>query len=223
MPAGGGARRPLRHVADTTGVRARRRDRRRQVELQSPRRRDDAEPYAHPRADVLGAWRPAANLLRCAQLVLRARRDNRQARRDVRPAGPDRPARRLQGPRLAHDQHRREYARRVLRRSADPRLRRAGGAAVRAGRHPRVRRQHRRREVGVSHDSPSRRVRLRHLAEGRVEIQRRRERVVGRLAGREARAGLRSDRIHLVRLLRGQPARRQPVRQLDHLPPRGDW
>ena len=68
--------------------------------------------------------------------------------------------------------------------------------------------------MGLPHHSAARRVRLRHLAEGRLEVRRRRQRVGRRLGGREARDGLRGDRIGVVRLLRRQPARRQPVRRL---------
>ena len=50
----------------------------------------------------------------------------------------------------------------------------------RAGRHPRLRREHRQDPLGVPHDSASGRARLRDLADGRVADCRRRERVVRR-------------------------------------------
>ena len=61
-------------------------------------------------------------------------------------------------------------------------------------------------EVGLPHDPPSRRGRLRHLAEGCVEVHRRRERLVGPLARREARPRLRRDRLGGLRLLRREPS-----------------
>ena len=66
----------------------------------------------------------------------------------------------------------------------------------------------------VPHHSAAGRVRLRHVAERRVPAERRRQRV-GRRHGRSGqRDGVRRDRLGVVRLLRRQPARRQPVRQL---------
>ena len=60
----------------------------------------------------------------------------------------------------------------------------------------------------------ARRTRLRHLADGRLAVHRRRQQLVGHDAGREARPGVRAHRFGRGRFLRREPARRQPVRQL---------
>jgi hypothetical protein len=75
--------------------------------------------------------------------------------------------------------------------------------------------------VGVPHDPAPRRARLRHLAEGRLEAQRRCKRVVRPLARPRARARLCSDRLGVLRLLRRRPSGRQPVREHDPVPEGG--
>ena len=80
MPARRRARRDVRGVAEAARVRARRGERRAEVELRPLRRRDHAEPDPAARADVLGARRRSAHLLRGAALALRAGRDHRKAR-----------------------------------------------------------------------------------------------------------------------------------------------
>ncbi len=66
---------------------------------------------------------------------------------------------------------------RDLRGSADPRQFAGRGLFLCAGPHPRIQRDHRRARLDVPHHSAAGRVRLRHMAEGRVEIRRRRERL----------------------------------------------
>ena len=83
-----------------------------------------------------------------------------------------------------------------------------------AGRHPRLRRAHRRAALDVSYHSASRRSRLRDLAEGLVDLQRRRQQLARHGARRSARHRLRADRIGGGRLLRRGSPRRQPLRQL---------
>jgi len=222
VPARRGARCPLRELAEAARVRARRRHRRAQVELRPVRGPEDLAGYAHPRAHVLGARRGAPHLLRRASVAVRARRPHGQADRELRRQGPDRHAPRLRGPRPGRGQHPRQHARRLLRRPADPGLGRPGGAALGARRHSRLRHPQRPPEVGLPHDPPPRRARLRHLAKGRLEAQRRRERLVGALARPRARARLRRDRLRVLRLLRRRPRRRQPVREHDPVPEGGD-
>ena len=185
------------------------------------RGREDAVAHAHPRADVLGAGRAIA-----ASTSARATGSTRSTRtRASRWRASARTAAsicaRASGTRPAHPERRREHARRVLRRPADPRIDRARRAAVGARRHPRLRRPHRRAEVGLPHHPASGRVRLRHVAEGRLEVQRRRQRLGGAVASTDARAGVRRHRVGGLRLLRRQPARRQPLREHHPVPPRG--
>ena len=81
---------------------------------------------------------------------------------------------------------------------------------------------HRQAGVDVPHRAASRRVRLRHLAEGRLEDGRRRQQLGRAVDRREARHHLRADRQPEVQLLRRQPQRRQPVRRLHHRARRED-
>ena len=176
----------------------------------------------HPRPDVLGAGRRPAHLLRRPALALRARRNTgkplasfgQQGRIDLRQGFRGRDPRALS---VGVNTPGVFYGDLLILGSVVP-----GRAAVGARRHPRVRHPHRRAEVGVPHDPASRRVRLRHVAEGRLEVHRRRQRLVGHLARREARARLCRHRIGRVRLLRRQPPRRQPVREHHPVPARGD-
>ena len=82
---------------------------------------------------------------------------------------------------------------------------RAGDAARIARTHPRVRREHRQAALDLPHHSAAGRVRLRHLAEGRLQAVRRRQRVGRRDGRREARDGVRRHRVGVVRLLRRRP------------------
>ena len=87
-------------------------------------------------------------------------------------------------PRSGDDrQHPVEHARRGLREPDHPRQRDRRRLHVAARRHPRLRRPHRPAGVDVPHRAASRRVRLRHLAEGRLEVHRRRQQL-GRDDGR---------------------------------------
>ena len=72
-----------------------------------------------------------------------------------------------------HRQHPVEHAGRDLREPAHPRQRDRRGLHVAARRHPRLRRPHRQTRLDVPHRAASGRVRLRHVAEGRVEVHRR--------------------------------------------------
>ena len=68
--------------------------------------------------------------------------------------------------------------------------------------------------LDVSHRAAARRVRLRHLARGRVEDGRRRQQLGRAVDRREARHRLRPDGKPQVQLLRRQPQGRQPLRRL---------
>src|SRR4029453_2430804 len=76
VPASGGARRPLRELAQAARLRAGRRHRRAPVELRPVRGYFDLTLDADPRPHVLGARRRAAHLLARPALALRARRDD---------------------------------------------------------------------------------------------------------------------------------------------------
>ena len=73
------------------------------------------------------------------------------------------------------------------------------------GRHPRLRCQHGRAAMDLSHDPAARRVRLRHMAARGVQGLRRRERVVGRDARSATRHRVRRDGLGVVRFLRREP------------------
>ena len=76
------------------------------------------------------------------------------------------------------------------------------GLHVAARRHPRLRRPHRQARVDVPYRAPARRVRLRHLAEGRLQVHRRHQHL-GRDDGRHpARHRLHPARFADLRLLR---------------------
>ena len=114
-----------------------------------------------------------------------------------------------------HRQHPVEHARRGLREPGHRRQRDRRRLHVAARRHPRLRRPHRQAGLDVPHRAASRRVRLRHVAEGRVEVHRRRQQL-GRDDGRHrARHRLHPARIADLRLLRRRSDRRQPVRHVD--------
>ena len=188
------------------------------MELQPVRRIDAAFTHPHPRAHVLGARRRASSLLRRPPLAVHARRTDWPAAGRFRGARAHRSAAGLSRARSAIREHRRQYAGRVLPGPPDSRLGRARRTSVGARRHPGLRRPHRPSALGVSHDPASGRARIRHLAEGRLALQWRRQRV-GRPRPRRA-PGLRL-RVHglgRLRLLRRQSAWRQPVREHDAVP-----
>ena len=83
-----------------------------------------------------------------------------------------------------------------------------------AGRHPGLRRADRRAGVDVSHRPAPWRIRLRHLAGGCVENDRRRERVVGAVGGRETRHRLHPHWKPEIQFLWRQPKGRESVRRL---------
>ena len=80
-----------------------------------------------------------------------------------------------------------DHARPRLRKPADSRLRHQRRLRLGPRRPARLRRAHRQARLDLPHDSASRRVRLRDLAQGRLEDRRRRQRVGRILARRPAR------------------------------------
>ena len=88
------------------------------------------------------------------------------------------------------------------------------GYLLAARRHPRLRRRHRQAGLDVPHRPASRRVRLRDVAEGRLEVRRRRQHLGRDHRRREARHRLLPDRLADLRLLRRRSHRREPVRRL---------
>ena len=140
----------------------------------------------------------------------RSRRAHRTADPDVRHQRLRRHARRH-----ARAQRRPEQQPRTrLRKSAHRRIERRRGLRIAAGRHPRVRRDHRQARVDVSHDSAPRRVRVRNVAGDRLQVRGRREHVGRSHARREERHRLSADRIADARSLRRRSPGRQSVRQL---------
>ena len=195
--------------ADAEGRRGERGDRRGDLEVRSERRRAAGRavpPSRRHRAQ-------GSRVRQLPQLPLRARQEDRHADRVVRHRRPDRSAR---GARHAgrEAERQRQHARRGLRGSADHGQLGAGDDPGIAGPHPRLRREHRHAALDLPHHSAARRVRLRHVVEGRLQAVGRRQRVGRRHRRREARDGVRRHRIGVVRLLRRDAARRQPVRRL---------
>ena len=88
------------------------------------------------------------------------------------------------------------------------------GVQLGARRHPGVRCANRQTRLDLSYRAAARRVRLRHLAQGRVEDHRRRQQLGRAVDRRAARHHLRPDRQPEVQLLRRQPAGRQSLRGL---------
>ena len=153
--------------------------------------------------------------------VLGRRRD-RQARPRIRRGGNPRPP---QGPRppgvppllwpdfRAGPLEGHDHSRGLERRGAGPR---------RAGGRPGVRGPHRRGGLAIPHRAEAGRVRQRDLGGRLVEGPGRGERLGRAERGRRARPGVRRARLGGVRLPRGRPPRRQPVRQLHDRPRRRD-
>ena len=86
--------------------------------------------------------------------------------------------------------------------------------SVGARRYSRLRRQNGQDGVDLPHHSASRRRRLRHVAEGRVEVCGRHQHVGRNHGRREARHRVLPHRLAHLRLLRRRSHRQQPVRQL---------
>ena len=107
-----------------------------------------------------------------------------------------------------------EQSRQGLEEPAHPRIGAGRGVRLAAGRHPRLRRRHRQARLAVPHRAAARRVRLRDVAEGRLEVRRRREQLGRDVGRRGARHRLHPDRLGDLRLLRRATARREPLRQL---------
>ena len=212
---GGRRRRPLRHERAAEGVRARRGHRPRALALRPLRRRRRGErSRREPRGRRLGRRRRAARRLQRGTVPLRPRRRDRQAAPGFRRRRPRRPARRArprdEGPLRPLDDPRRRVS-----RPAHPRHARARGpGAVGAGVRARLRPAHRRHPLDVPHDPEARRARPRHVARGRVEDRRRRERLERHQRRRGARPRVPADRLARVGLLGRGPPRRWPLRQL---------
>ena len=88
------------------------------------------------------------------------------------------------------------------------------GVRLRARRHPRLRRADGQEGLDLPHRAAARRVRLRHLAEGRLEDHRRRQQLGRAIDRREARHRLHSHGQREIQLLRREPQGREPVRRL---------
>ncbi len=163
-------RRALHDDAEAQGRGARRRDRHPALEVRFGHRGARAEPRRH----VLVERRRGADLLRAGNLHVRARRAHRKADRVVRQGRPRRSPRRAR-PRSGDAIGPADHAGRRLQGSGDRRRAGERRAAGIARRHPRLRRAHGRAALDVPHHPAARRVWLRHLAEGRVDLHRRRQ------------------------------------------------
>ena len=151
--------------------------------------------------------------LRVAQLPAAARCANGEADCELRRQRP-RESARGSGAHAAADWRRAVgIAGACVRQSSRPRIRAGRGLQLAARRHPRVRRADRQARLDVPHDPSAWRVRLRHLAAGRVEDRRRREHVGRVRHRREARHRLLSARLADVRFVGRRSQREQPVRQ----------
>ncbi len=194
--------------AQAACVRARRDDRQRAVELRSELRQARAESV--PASRTRGDGRSRVGDL--SEQAVCARPEDGPTHSDLRRQRRRRHARRVRSAAGAHyDQ--REHAGRRLRRPVHHRQHGERESAVVAGRHSRVRREDRRAPLGLSYDSASGRVRLRHVAGRRVEGLRRRERVVRRDDRSATRHRLRRDRLGGLRFLRRESHRRRSVRE----------
>ena len=169
-------------------------------------------PGTEPRRHLLEVRRRRADLRGTGPVPVRDRRAHRprrprlRTRRAHRPARAPRPPGREAG-RAAHEPLRR------LRGPRDRRRTRGRGPALVARARPRLRREDGRPALDLPHHPASGRVRLRDVAEGRLEGERRRQQLAGHGGRRGARARLRADRLRRGRLLRREPARRQPLRE----------
>ena len=210
-PLGGGARRPERRAAVGAPVSRRR------------PRRGGAAAAVGPRRGVLDRWprRRAHPLCHSGLPPDRAQRENRRARAVLR-------QRRCRGPEGRRRVRRRETDRSRERRDrpplhADRRQGHHHRGLVDEGRHDhrdpqqhqgagaRLRRPHRQAAVDVQHDPAARRTRQRHVAERIVGRQRQHRRVDADHRRRGAGSRLPAGGIPLVRLLRRQASREQPV------------
>ena len=180
------------------------------LEVRSERRRDASAAIPPSRRH---RYTRTASSSRIGSFLYALDKQDGPADSVVRHGRPDRSAR---GSRSAGagTERQREHAGLDLRGHADPRHVGAGDAAGIARAHPRVRREHRQGALDLPHDSEARRDGLRHVAAGRLQAGRRRERVGRRDGGREDRHGLRRDRIGVVRFLRRHASRRQSLRRL---------
>ncbi len=204
--------RDLRDESEAAPVRAERRHRQDALELRPERGQAGDRQEPEPRRHVLvGGGRPPHLVLR-PPLAVCPRRAHRQACSRLWPARSRRSSRRLRPrSRVHHDHH--HHPRHHLQGSADYRQHLQRGPAGRARRHPRLRRPHGQAAMELPHDPAPRRIRLRHLAAGRLEVPRRGQQLVRHEPRREAEPGVRADRFGRLRFLRLEPRRRQPLRQ----------
>ena len=169
-------------------------------------------PPHRPRHQLLaeqGRRRPPPHLRR-RQLPSGDQRPHRRHHQHLRQRRPRRSAHgRTAPPGRSH-----RHAGTRLREPDPPRLRARRRLRLRPRRSARLRRAHRQARLDLPHHSASRRVRLRHLAAGRLEVRRRRQHLGRNLGRREARHRLLPDRLADLRLLRRRPHRRQPLRRL---------
>ena len=142
------------------------------------------------------------------------RRRHRQVDPDVRHERPRRPARgRRPRPRPGRPRAV-GHAGQDLREPAAARLGARRRLPVGAGHAARLRRHHRQDGVGVPHRAAPRRGGLRDVAEGRLEVRRRRQHLGRDLDRRAPRHRLLPDRLADLRLLRRRSHRQQPLREL---------
>ena len=148
------------------------------------------------------------------------RRRHRQVDPDLRQERHRRSARRRRPRSGARRPRAVGHARQDLREPAAPRLGARRRLPLGAGHAPRLRRRDRQDGVGVPHRAASGRGGLRDVAQGCLEVRRRRQ-YVGRDHGRPApRHRVLPDRIADLRLLRRRPHRQQPLRELPDRPRR---
>ena len=169
-----------------------------------PRRRSRAVCHARLPAD-----RAQREDRRADSVLRQERRRGHEGRRGVRQRPADRSRDRRD--RTALDAHRRQGRRH--RRIVDEGRHDDHDAQQHQGSRACLRRTHRQGAVDVQHDSSAGRVRQRHVAERLVGRQRQHRRVDADHGGRGARPRLSAGRVAVVRLLRRQAARQQPVRR----------
>ena len=171
---------------------------------------DPREPARHrpARDQLLGEQGPLGSpaAVPDEQLPAGDRRPDRQVDHDVRHRRRREPPRRA----AARPGHAGEGAvvesGQGVREPDHPRVGRRRALHGAARRHPRLRRRHRAPGVAVPHRAAPGRVRLRDVAEGRLEIRRRREQLGRALDRRRARHRLHPDRLADLRLLRRRPS-----------------
>ena len=161
---------------------------------------------------VLGIRQGPADIRGRAELRVRAGRFDREADCAIRQGRPDRSAREP-GARPGKAIDRRDQPGDHLSGPADRGRTDSRSASLAARGRPRLRRSDGQAAVVVPHHPASGRIRIRYLAERRVDLFRLRQQL-GRHGGRpEAGDRLRPDRLGGQRLLRGGPDGRQSLRE----------